>query len=100
MLNLIFKYLFVGNCGLDNNISSEFVHEVFRKHGQIIDIVMQKKKPYSFIIYENPESSIKAIESLQGQVITTNQTPICFYLFTVDKGSSFMSVERNRILRN
>ena len=46
---------------------------------------MPKNKSYSFAIYQNPDSTTRAIETLQAQVITTNQTPICFYLFPVDK---------------
>ncbi|RNA26571.1 SDA1 -like protein [Brachionus plicatilis] len=80
------QFLFVGNCGLDNNISADFIEEKFRTFGKIIDIIMQKKKPYSFIIFEEPQSTQKAINQLQSQVITTNnQTTLCFYLFPVDK---------------
>lgn len=47
---------------------------------------MPLKKSYAFVIYEHAESTKLAIENLQSQVITVNQTPICFYLFPVDKG--------------
>lgn len=80
--------MFVGNCGLDNNISADFIEKKFNPFGKIVDIVMQKKKPYSFIIYEEPISTEQAINQLQSQIITTNnQTSICFYLFPVDKGA-------------
>ena len=81
------QFLFVGNCGLDNNISYAYLEETFQQYGKIIDIIMPKKKPYSFIIYENKESTRNAIQCLQNQIITTNQTPIFFYLFPVDKGN-------------
>ncbi|CAF0720566.1 unnamed protein product [Brachionus calyciflorus] len=80
------QFLFVGNCGLDNNISADYLEEKFSPFGKIVDTVMQKKKSYSFIIFEDPKSAQKAIDSLQSQIITTNnQTVICFYLFPVDK---------------
>lgn len=49
---------------------------------------MQKKKPYSFVIYENEVSSQRAINALQGKTIeiADSQTPMCYYLFYVDKG--------------
>ncbi len=49
---------------------------------------MQKKKSYSFIVYENENSTQTAIECLQGKTIETSdsQTPMCYYLFSVDKG--------------
>ena len=79
--------MFVGNCGLDNNISYDFLEEKFSPYGKIVDIVMQIKKSYSFIIYEDPISAQKAIDALQSKVITTtNQNSICYYLFPVDKG--------------
>lgn len=80
--------MFVGNCGLDNNISADFIENKFSLFGKIVDIVMQKKRSYSFIIYEEPSSTEKAINQLQSQLITTsNQTSVCFYLFPVDKGT-------------
>ncbi len=80
--------MFVGNCGLDNNISCEFLEETFSKYGKVIDIVMPKKRSYAFIIYENESSTNQAIENLQSKIITCNQTPILFYLFQVDRGKS------------
>ena len=47
---------------------------------------MQKKKSYAFIIYEEKSSARLATESLQAKMITCNQTPICFYIFPVDRG--------------
>lgn len=79
------EYLFVGNCGLENNVSYEFLNETFSEFGKVIDIIMQKRKSYAFIIYENKESPRLAIESLQSKVIACNQTPICFYIFPVNK---------------
>jgi len=79
--------LFVGNGGLNNNISYEFLYETFSHYGKILDIVMQKKKPYSFVIFESESSVRDAIEQLQATQITTNQTPIMFYLLPVDIGS-------------
>ena len=58
----------------------------FEKFGKLVDVLMPKKKSYAFVIYEEKESSLKAIEKLQAQVITENQTPICFYMFPVDRG--------------
>ena len=78
--------MFVGNCGLGNNIGQEMLEDTFVKFGQIVDVVMGAKKPYSFVIFEEPQSTLKAINELQGKVITCNQTPICFYLFAVDRG--------------
>lgn len=48
---------------------------------------MQKKKSYSFVVYENEKSTQTAIECLQGTVIETSdsQTPMCYYLISVDK---------------
>lgn len=82
-----FKFLFVGNCGLDNNISADFIEKKFSPYGKIVDIVMPKKKSYSFVIFDEPRSTDQAIKHLQSQMITTNnQTSLCFYLFPVDKG--------------
>ena len=53
---------------------------------------MPKKKSYAFVIYDNVESTKLAIQSLQSQVITVNQTPIWFYLFPVDKGILYIEV--------
>lgn len=78
--------MFVGNCGLDNNISQDYLEETFGRFGKVVDVVMPKKKSYSFVLFEDKQSTSLAIEKLQGQVITTNQTPICFYLFPVDRG--------------
>lgn len=47
---------------------------------------MPKKKSYAFVIYENKQASLNAIKTLQAQVFTQNQTPICFYMFNVDRG--------------
>ena len=58
----------------------------FEKFGKLVDVLMPKKKSYAFVIYEDKQSTIRAIENLQAQVITENQTPICFYMFPVDKG--------------
>jgi alkylated DNA repair protein alkB homolog 8 len=78
--------LFVGNCGLANNVTYEFLNETFNQFGNVVDIIMQKKKSYAFIIYEDKNSTKLAIENLQSKIINTNsQTPICFYLFAVDK---------------
>lgn len=81
--------MFVGNCGLANNVSYEFLEEKFGSFGRIVDIVMQKKKSYAFVIYEDKNSASLAMNTLQTKVITCNQTPICFYIFPVDKGKSF-----------
>ena len=50
---------------------------------------MEKKKPYSFIIFENESSTQHAIECLQGKTINDGDslTPMCFYLFPVNKGN-------------
>ena len=76
----------MGNCGLANNVSYEFLEETFSCFGKIVDIVMQKKKSYAFVIYEEKNSAQLAANTLQSKVITCNQTPICFYIFPVDKG--------------
>lgn len=86
-LPVYLQYLFVGNCGLDNNISYDYLEETFGAFGQVIDIIMPAKKSYAFVIFEEPLATEKAIASLQSKVITSNQTPICFYLFPVDRGS-------------
>lgn len=80
------EFLFVGNGGLSNNISHDFLQETFSQFGKITDIVMQRKKPYSFVIYEEKQSAMLAVEKLQATEITKNQTPIFFYIFPVDKG--------------
>ncbi len=74
---------------MDNNISCEFLEDTFSKYGKVIDIVMPKKKSYSFIIYECENSTKQAIENLQSEIITSNQTPILFYLFPVDRGKVY-----------
>lgn len=79
------EFLFIGNGGLNNNISYEFLEETFTQFGKITDIIMQKKKSYSFVIYENQSSARQAINKLQATEITKNQTPILFYIFPVDK---------------
>lgn len=91
------KFLFVGNCGLNNNISCSLLESTFEQYGKIIDIVMPKAKSYSFVIYQDSESTSRAVQELQSQVITTNQTPICFYLFPVDKGN-FIQPNPNLVL--
>jgi hypothetical protein len=55
---------------------------------------MQKKKPYSFVIYRNEESTKSAIDSLQGKIIETNeaQTSMCYYLLPVDGGNKLKFV--------
>lgn len=85
-LLLCIKFLFVGNGGLENNISSSFLYETFGQFGHVIDVIMPKKRSYAFVIYAEGEASSRAIQKLQGQVITRNQTPICFYMFNVDRG--------------
>jgi hypothetical protein len=47
---------------------------------------MQRKKPYSFVIYEDKLAAMLATEKLQATEITRNQTPIFFYIFPVNKG--------------
>ena len=57
---------------------------------------MQKKKPYSFIIYENEYSVKNAIDSLQGKIIEINdsQTPMCYYLLPVDGGKILWLIKK------
>ena len=83
----LFKFLFIGNCGLENNVTAAFIEETFSKFGRIIDVITPKKKPYSFLIYESVDSVKQAIEHLQGRSIAINQTLPYFVLFPVDKGS-------------
>lgn len=66
--------------------------EKFSKYGTIIDIIMQKKKSYSFVVYEDIKSTDVAINELQGKLIETNetQTPIVYYMFKVDKGEIYL----------
>lgn len=79
------QFLFIGNGGLNNNISYEFLEETFSKYGPITDIIMQKKKSYSFVIYEDETAASLATSSLHNSEITQNQTPIFFYIFPVDR---------------
>ena len=71
---------------MNNNISYEFLEETFSKYGPITDIIMQKKKSYSFVIYEDETAASLATSSLHNSEITQNQTPIFFYIFPVDRG--------------
>ena len=50
---------------------------------------MEKKKSYAFIIYEDKKSAKLSIQHLQATEIIKNQTPVLFYLFSVDKGFFF-----------
>ena len=80
----------MGNGGLENNISYDFLKELFGKYGKIVEIIMQKKRSYAFIIYEDKESANSSVRQLQATEITKNQTPIFFYLISVDKGFYFI----------
>lgn len=53
---------------------------------------MQPKRSYSFVIFEDKNSTNIAIQDLQSKTITCNQSPICFYLFPVNKGFNLMLV--------
>lgn len=59
---------------------------------------MESKKSYSFIIFEQTESTAKAIEDLQEKEIECkSQTPIHFYLFPVDKVPSVCDIKNNQL---
>ncbi len=71
---------------MENNISGDYLESVFSKFGTVIDIVMPKRKSHAFIVFDSESSADKAISELQFQEITSNQTPILYYLFPVDRG--------------
>lgn len=70
---------------MENNVSQTFIEETFSKYGKLVDVVMPMKKSYAFVIYEDTASTKLAIQNLQSQIITENQTPIVYYLFPVDR---------------
>ena len=86
-IEIYFKFLFVGNCGPD--VEAAFLKQLedeFSKYGQLIEIVVPKKRAYVFVIYEDENSALKAVENLQAKSITIGQTIACFYLFPVNTG--------------
>ena len=81
---------------MDNNVSREFLETTFGKFGPLVEIVMEPKKSYCFLVYENKESIEKAINELQGREINwPSQTPICYYLMPVDRVPTLCQLNEN-----
>ena len=73
---------------MENHVSYEQLESTFNQYGQLVDVVMPARRSYAYVIYQDPLSSLDAISHLQAQVVTVNQTPVCFYLFPVDRGTT------------
>ena len=86
-------FLFVGNCEFETSSFYQQFEALFCKYGKIIDILMPKKRPYIFVIYEEEISSELAIQDLQSKKVTIDQKPFVFYLFSVNTGQLLIYIK-------
>ena len=78
--------MFVANCEYDAIISPQQFEKEFSKYGNLLDMIITKKRPYMFVIYEDESSTELAIKDLQQKAITIDQKTMNFYLFPVNTG--------------
>ena len=55
-------------------------------YGNLIDIVIPKKKSFMFVVYENEVSTRTAINNLHDKSTKIDQDSFIFYLFPVNSG--------------
>ena len=91
------KHLMVGNGGLGNGVSRNELKPLFSQYGQLTDIVMLPRKPYSVICYTSVQEATMAYEKLQAWQLRPNDgavSAIVLYLSFIDEGK-FAFVDRN-----
>lgn len=58
--------IFVGNLASERTSRDE-LREVFKKYGDIVDIVLRKS--FGFVQFDTPEAAMKAIEGENGRLV-------------------------------
>lgn len=81
-------HLVIGNGGLDNGVTREALLSAFSRFGIIHHILMQPRKPYSFVTYSCVKESNEAIAALNGHTITVDKD-IILYISHVENVPGF-----------
>lgn len=85
------KALYVKN--IPENVTTEQLKELFRRHGEVTKVVMPPgkaggKRDFGFIHYAERSSALKAVKDTEKYEIDG----ICFILFVISQICLFMSV--------
>lgn len=81
------QVLAIGNAGLVVGVQREQILEEYNKYGEIVDVVMVRSQPYSFIKFRKLEDAKAARDNTLGVLptfITSLKVPL--YVFYVDQG--------------
>ena len=76
----------MANGGLGNDITAEELREIFQRCGEVLDIRMQPKKPYSFVSYQNARSAALAMKNIHGRPHQIGERRVFFYLNYIEHG--------------
>lgn len=81
--------------GLDTGVSREKVVDVFGSYGDIHDVIMLPKKPYSFVCFTSIEEATLARTRLNGSSLPFNVDGLVdsskIYISYVDRGKDIRS---------
>ena len=81
-----FQHIVVANGGLGNDVTLNELHRIFQTCGDVLDIVMQPNKPYSFVSYVNLKSVTSALKTIHGRSHNIDGRHVFFYLNCVEQG--------------